>query len=1002
MPESKSPCFSDNDLRNYLTGWSENDVATQIESHLEHCETCEETLVMLEQDSDTLIERLRESESAEQAENSQIASALSKSRALVPSSRPTGHDPSALQPESVGSYDLIRPIGSGGMGAVYLAKHRELGKTVAIKLVPTRLGEQDQRSERFLREMRAAGSLNHPSIVSATDAGREGDFHYLVMEHIDGFDLSRICRGKSPIAVADACELIRRAAAGLDYAHSHGVIHRDIKPSNLMLSRDGELKILDFGLARMGSWEDVPELTSVGQLMGTLDYMSPEQAERPEAVDYRADLYSLGATLFRLLAGRPPLAAAPDLSPLAKLKLLAEHQPPRLDTLRPDLPKDLVDLVARMLDRNPESRPPSASHIAETLQPLCDGHALSMLVRMASKVTDEAFAPKRSVVAKSAHTSPPANRNTRRWWMAAAFVPFFLLAGWLTIETQKGRLVIETDADDVMIQVIKNGKTHRKLKANKGTTTTRLFAGDYELRIEGPESGLVINGQRVQIKRGETTVRELGTKLVPASTYLTSQSPIEPGYELEIKCLVDDQNSGTFRVMADDTLKLPLVGVVSVKGKTLQSLEQELNRLYAKWYKVKGTGSIAEVFFANSTLNQMVAVHETPFASEPATSSTLNQPVFDGQPIDFWLSTIKYEHHIEKLEKAVQALETLGKQTPDRRSEVSAELMRTITKTNAFTSLSVINTPEQYTDLMLECLQGDDNKAKIRLLGSGLRTTESTGVEGMKQILRWIDSFVFVAQASEANKELLNASHWLYARLASESEPEINELAKATLRRATLEEPRVIPPNVWMDYRSGSAPFIRKLRLELFAQLIASPDVSEEDLGRSLLEIRSELASQDNVAWETVENFGDSFYDALSRHLIDNLDKPGRRNSFIEIFFPPRDLEQVSFAAQWHLNQHLEYTRVSKYEKLRVYPRLQLCLLINDLALADRYESSLAALAAACEPAAKRLSDKDVDPETFWSVFTALESRRPKDSPNDYFDALVSRYVMPKISRTAE
>ncbi len=146
-------------------------------------------------------------------------------------------------------------------------------------------------------------------------------------------------------------------------------MHRDVKPSNVMLGKSGEVKILDFGLAQVSLWDEASaELTTVGQLMGTLDYMSPEQAERADSVDYRADLYSLGATLFRLLSGRAPLAASPDLSPLAKLRLLGSHEPPRMDTLRPDVPQELVQLMSSLLARDPTQRPASAAHVAESLE----------------------------------------------------------------------------------------------------------------------------------------------------------------------------------------------------------------------------------------------------------------------------------------------------------------------------------------------------------------------------------------------------------------------------------------------------------------------------------------------------------------------------------------------------------------------------------------------------------------------------------------------------------
>ncbi len=177
-------------------------------------------------------------------------------------------------------------------------------------MLASRAFRSDEATRRFEREVRAAGALQHPAIINATDAGKseiaQAEYvHYLVMEYIEGLDLSRITRALGPLSIADVCAIGRAMALGLDHAHAAGIVHRDIKPSNVMLSSSGQVKLLDFGLAQTTLWDEASaELTTVGQLMGTIDYMAPEQAERAESVDYRADLYALGATLFRLLCGR--------------------------------------------------------------------------------------------------------------------------------------------------------------------------------------------------------------------------------------------------------------------------------------------------------------------------------------------------------------------------------------------------------------------------------------------------------------------------------------------------------------------------------------------------------------------------------------------------------------------------------------------------------------------------------------------------------------------------
>ncbi len=303
-------------LKDYLAGWSEPAFSDAIEAHLAECLSCEQTVVALEADPDTLVEYLRGAHESSSPVDPEINSALSDARHLIDSELDTGHEQNAearFVTSEIGAYELLRPLGRGGMGTVFLARHRQLGKQVAIKLLPARALRGDHFAARFLREIRAAGELEHAAIVNATDAGEHEGTYYLVMEYIDGLDLSRIARLVGKLSIADACSILRTIALGLSHAHAVGIVHRDIKPSNMMLSNTGQVKILDFGLAQHNLWDETSaELTTVGQLMGTLDYMAPEQAERADAVDYRADLYSLGATLFRLVCGRAPLAATPQ------------------------------------------------------------------------------------------------------------------------------------------------------------------------------------------------------------------------------------------------------------------------------------------------------------------------------------------------------------------------------------------------------------------------------------------------------------------------------------------------------------------------------------------------------------------------------------------------------------------------------------------------------------------------------------------------------------------
>ena len=544
-------CPTPDELKQYLAGWSDDSQAEQLERHLELCPICEAAIQQMETRPDTLLQSLQstvaapvaspvarsvsdrdsaapDSEASSPPENdSSINAALAKAKQLMDAPVETAADKARTawlpMQRELGMYELIKPLGRGGMGAVYLASHKQLKKQVAIKLLPILSAEDSDVRARFDREIRVVGKLNHPSIVAATDAGEIDGTQFLVMEYVPGLDLSRLARLMGRLPVADACELICQAALGLSCAHAEGVVHRDVKPSNLMLDESGRIRILDFGLAQLSVWDEASvDLTTVGQLMGTLDYMAPEQAEVSGGVDYRADLYALGATLFRLLCGRPPLAAAPNQSPFEKLRLLANHQPPKLSTLCPEAPEELVKLVASLLSRNPSDRPASAAHVAEQLAPFAEGSKLVDLLQQAKEkaarspelLKKSAFAdlPQFGSLAPAEPAPLPTSFEGGRFkilrrLLLAASLPILIIAGILIkLETSKGQLVIESDVDNVSVKLLKDGKPVDGIQVSHGTTSTRLNADNYEITIDGPSDGLVIDNDKFTLKNGETVV----------------------------------------------------------------------------------------------------------------------------------------------------------------------------------------------------------------------------------------------------------------------------------------------------------------------------------------------------------------------------------------------------------------------------------------------------------------------------------------------------------------
>jgi serine/threonine protein kinase/formylglycine-generating enzyme required for sulfatase activity len=257
-------------------------------------------------------------------------------------------------PLVLGEYVLQARIGAGGMGQVFKARHRRMKRFAAIKLLPTALTQNEAAIKRFEREVEAAAKLSHPNIVQTHDAGVQQGVWYLVMEYVEGRDLSAVVATQSPLPIAVAVDYIRQAAKGLAYAHKSGVVHRDIKPANLLLDKEGTIKILDMGLARFEDPAAAKDgLTESGLVMGTVDYMAPEQAFDVHTADARADIYSLGCTLYRLLTNRNVYEAE---SLVQKLMAHQNKPVPALAAARPDVPPSLVAIFERMVAKKPEDR----------------------------------------------------------------------------------------------------------------------------------------------------------------------------------------------------------------------------------------------------------------------------------------------------------------------------------------------------------------------------------------------------------------------------------------------------------------------------------------------------------------------------------------------------------------------------------------------------------------------------------------------------------------------
>jgi serine/threonine protein kinase len=344
-----------------------------ISRHLAGCARCETLLLEIADDSESIVKDLRRYlQSEPQAETPECRQMEARARAISVGAFAAGApgDASARSaappvPRQVGQYRIGAPLGQGGMGSVYKAVHARLGREVALKVLPPGRTGDARALARFQREMQVIGRFNHRNLVRATDAGEADGVQYLAMDLVDGINLSEMVRRCGPLSPGDACELIRQAALGLQYVHEHGLVHRDIKPSNLMVSLDGEVKVLDLGLVLLfeGCLSPV-ELTASGQVMGTADYMAPEQWVDSHQVDIRADIYSLGCTLYKLLTGKAPFGGPEYGSVLKKMRAHAEAAVPPI----PGLPNELQGVLDRMLAKAPAERFATPAEAAEALQ----------------------------------------------------------------------------------------------------------------------------------------------------------------------------------------------------------------------------------------------------------------------------------------------------------------------------------------------------------------------------------------------------------------------------------------------------------------------------------------------------------------------------------------------------------------------------------------------------------------------------------------------------------
>ena len=288
-------------------------------------------------------------------------------------SPPTPHDSGGPTiPKQLGEYELVERIGGSASGPVFKAKHRTTGRMYAVKVLPPDLAKQETVLKRFQREAELAKRLNHPSLIAAFDSGQQNGVAYLVMEYFTGTDLAKVVQERGPLPIEEARDYLVQAAQGLSYLHSQGVVHRNVKPHNLLIGQTGNLKIGNLLLARLEDGSllhddgvSIEELTASGQMMGSVDYLPPEQARDAHSVDARADIYALGCTLHYLLTGKPPY---PRKAAMQTLLAHGTEPIPSLRAAREEVPPELDRLFQQMLAKESAKRPASTAACIEALE----------------------------------------------------------------------------------------------------------------------------------------------------------------------------------------------------------------------------------------------------------------------------------------------------------------------------------------------------------------------------------------------------------------------------------------------------------------------------------------------------------------------------------------------------------------------------------------------------------------------------------------------------------
>jgi serine/threonine protein kinase len=567
---------SEDALRAFALGKLDDATSSVLMSHLDGCPDCCKVVAALS--GDDFLHRLR------QAQGGSSTPAPLKSLADVAGTPPSPTSPESipnLPPELVANqqYEILCELGRGGMGVVYLAKNKLMDRLEVLKVVNKTLLDHPGAIERFLREIRSAAKLSHANVVGAYSAVQQGELLAFAMEYVEGKDLASLVKAQGPLPVPHACFYGQQAALGLQHAFEKQMVHRDVKPQNLILAREGRkrtVKVLDFGLAKvMRERTEDTGLTGEGKMLGTPDYIAPEQALDAAKADIRADIYSLGCTLYYLLAGRPPFSGT-SLSAVLMAHQMQEARP--LNLVRPEVPEELAAVVRKMMAKSPAKRYQTPLEVVQALAPFVrQGATPKASPELSSGATEAKSAVKKAAsiapplppMAESPKQppTPPAMRESRtersvtsvgprksgavpklraatvrerkspnKWLIGGGIgVGVLLLAllelwanGVFKVKTKDGMIVLENVPPDA--EVVVDGETVT-LRDQGGKAIEISVAARKKHQLQVKKEGFKVFGNEVEIDAGES--RAIHVSLEPLPVAAAAQRQEVPASEVE-------------------------------------------------------------------------------------------------------------------------------------------------------------------------------------------------------------------------------------------------------------------------------------------------------------------------------------------------------------------------------------------------------------------------------------------------------------------------------------